>query len=190
MSIVGIKGALVRLVPPDRALHLENALAWMNDPETTRSLKLNLGVSRQQEERFFEHVESGRPNSFHWAILDEVELHVGFIGLVGVDWINRCASGGLVIGDRSAWGRGLASDAVRVRSRFAFDQLGLHRIDGHTVNPAMKRVYLKCGYRPEGVARQKLWREGLWHDVEFFGLLSADWAEAKGTVSERSEPRS
>lgn len=176
MGIIGLKGTLVRLVPPERSLHLENALTWMNDPETTASLKLNLGVSRWQEERFFDHVDGDRPKSFHWAILDQTERHVGFIGLTGVDWLNRNASGGLVLGERSAWGRGLASDAVRVRSRFAFDTLGLNRIDGHTINPAMKRVYLKCGYRSEGVARQKIWREGRWRDVEMFGLLREDWA--------------
>ena len=68
-----------------------------------------------------------------------------------------------MIGERSAWGKGYATDAVRVRTRFAFGELGLHRIEGHTMNPAMKRVYEKCGYQHEGVARRKFWRDGRWH---------------------------
>ena len=32
----------------------------------------------------------------------------------------------------------------------------------------MRRVYEKCGYRHEGVARQKFWRDGRWHDAELF----------------------
>ncbi len=160
MEIVGLKGNRIRLVPPDRTLHLENALIWMNDPETTATIKLNLGVTRRQEEQFFERIETNRETDFTWAIIDENSRHIGFIGLHGINWRNRWATGGLVIGERSAWGRGYASDAVRVRTRFAFAELGLHRVSGHTMNPAMKRVYEKCGYQHEGVARGMFWRAG------------------------------
>ncbi len=66
-------------------------------------------------------------------------------------------------------------NAVNVRSRFAFGELGLHRIEGHTMNPAMKRVYEKCGYQHEGVARHKFWRDGRWHDADLFAILAEDW---------------
>ena len=73
MSIVGLKGERVRLVPPDRTLHLENALVWLNDPEITATIKLNLGVTRRQEELFFEQIETTRDTDFVWAILDEAD---------------------------------------------------------------------------------------------------------------------
>jgi ribosomal-protein-alanine N-acetyltransferase len=171
----GWKGDRVRLVPPDRSLHLENALQWLNDPEITRTIEYNLGISRKQEEAFFDRVESRSESEFVWAILDETERHIGFIGLQAINWRHRHGTGGLLIGERSAWGQGYASDAVRVRTRFAFAQLGLHRITGHTINPAMRRVYEKCGYRPEGTARSMFWADGQWHDVTFYGILEGDW---------------
>src|SRR4051794_12743119 len=111
-AIVGWKGERVRLVPPDRRLHLENALRWMNDPEITATLEFNLGISRKQEEAFFDRIEGPSDNDFVWAMLDAMERHIGFIGLNAVNWRNRTATGGLVIGDRSAWRQGYASDAV------------------------------------------------------------------------------
>ena len=174
MDVVGLKGERVRLVPSEASRHLENALRWMNDPEVTARLDHILGVTRRQEEAFFERIETQREHDLHWAILGEDGSHIGFIALHQIQWRARSGIGGLVIGERSAWGRGYASDAVRVRTRFAFEQLGLHRIEGHTINPAMRRVYEKCGYRHEGVARQKMWRDGKWHDADLFAILESD----------------
>ena len=101
--------------------------------------------------------------------------HIGFIGLHAINWRHRAGTGGILIGERSAWGQGYATDAVRVRTRFAFAQLGLHRINGHTFNPAMKRVYEKAGYRHEGTARKMFWRDGQWYDVSLFAILEEDW---------------
>lgn len=176
MELAGLRGDRVRLVPPDRALHLENALRWMNDPEVTATLKYNLGATRREEEAFFDRVESRSGNDYTWAIVDEASRHVGFIGLHGINWRHRSATGGIVLGERDAWGKGYATDAVRVRSRFAFDRLNLHRIEGHTTNPAMRRVYEKCGYRHEGTLREKFWRDGRWLDADFYALLEHDHA--------------
>src|SRR5208337_1327012 len=67
-AFVGWKGELVRLVPPDRSLHLENALRWMNDPAITATLELNRGVSRKQEEAFFVRIETQNDTDITWAI--------------------------------------------------------------------------------------------------------------------------
>jgi RimJ/RimL family protein N-acetyltransferase len=175
MEVMGLKGERVRLVPSEPALHLENALRWMNDPEVTCHLEHITGVTRRQEEAFFDRIATHRENELHWAIMTEDLGHVGFIALQQISWRNRSAAGGLVLGDRRAWGRGFATDAVRTRTRFTFEQLGLHRIEGHTINPAMRRVYEKSGYRHEGVARQKIWREGRWNDADLFAVLDTDY---------------
>ena len=152
-------------------------LIWLNDPEVTATIKLNLGVTRRQEELFFDQIESKRDNDFVWAIIDESERHIGFIGLHGINWRNRWATGGLVIGERSAWGRGYATDAVRRADAISPSaSWGCTGSTGHTMNPAMKRVYEKCGYRHEGVARGKFWRDGRWHDADLYALLMEDWS--------------
>jgi RimJ/RimL family protein N-acetyltransferase len=175
MTIVGLKGDGGRLVPIDRTLHFENALRWMNDPDVTACLKYNWGVTRKQEEAFFDRIEGPNETDFTWAILDEREAHVGFIGLNDIHWRYRSARGGIVLGERSSWGRGIATAAIRVRTRFAFEILGLHRVEGHTINPAMRRVYEKSGYTREGTIREAFWRGGRWVDAESFAILDRDY---------------
>src|SRR5947209_10774783 len=178
MDLVGLKGERVRLVPSERELHLANALRWFNDPEVTATIEANFGLTRRQAEAFFERVETSRETDLHWAVLDETGRHIGFIALHNISWRHRSATGGLTLGERSAWGQGYATDAVRVRTRFAFEQMGLHRIEGHTIGRAMRRVYEKCGYRLEGVARQKLWRDGRWADAALYAILDEDYFAA------------
>ncbi len=175
MEIIGVKGERIRLLPPDRTVHLENALRWLNDPAVTATLEVNFGVTRREEEQFFERIETSRDQDVVWAIHDESSRHIGFCGLHVPHWRHRAATGGIFLGERDAWGRGYATDAVRTRTRLAFEQLGLHRLEGHTINPSMRRVYEKCGYRHEGTARQKFWRDGRWHDAELYAILESDY---------------
>jgi RimJ/RimL family protein N-acetyltransferase len=175
MEIAGLRGERVRLVPSEAEQHLENALRWFNDPEITNLLDAFWGVTRGEEVAFFERTATERENNLQWALLNENDRHIGFIALHDIDWRTRCAKGGLMIGERSVWGLGYATDAVRTRTRFAFEQLGLHRIEGHTLNPAMRRVYEKCGYRHEGTARKLRWRNGKWVDAERYAILEEDY---------------
>ncbi|HKM56932.1 MAG TPA: GNAT family N-acetyltransferase, partial [Isosphaeraceae bacterium] len=92
--LVGWKGERVRLVPPDRLLHLDSALRWMNDPEITAMIEFNLGIGRKGEEAFFDRIEAQDDSNYTWAILDETDRHVGFIGLHAINWRNRSGVGG------------------------------------------------------------------------------------------------
>ena len=183
MKVVGLEGDWVRLVPAEAASHLENAVRWLNDPRVYSRLEVNTGLTRTQIVTIFERIAASQGTDYLWAILTEELGHIGFIALHQIDWRHRSASGGLYVGETGAWGRGFASDAVRVRTRFAFETLGLHRIEGHTMNPAMRRVYEKCGYVHEGVARQKRWRDGKWVDVDLFSLLESDYFAARSPAT-------
>jgi [ribosomal protein S5]-alanine N-acetyltransferase len=186
MDLIGLVGERVRLVPSEASIHLDNALRWFNDPRVSAFLDHYKGLTRREAELFFERMATSRETDLHWAIVTEEFGHVGFIALHQIQWPHRSASGGIVIGEPLAWGKGFATDAVRVRTRFAFEQLGLHRIEGHTMNPSMRRVYEKCGYRHEGVARQKRWRDGSWLDVELFSILESDDPHARASDRARS----
>ena len=166
-------------MPLDRALHLENALRWLNDPEITASLEQNLGVTRRQEEAFFERMEAQRDTDFVWADRDgrgpRTSASSACTGSSGgtarppAAWSSASATPGAEATRATRSGCGPASP-----SRSA----GLHRIEGHTMNPAMRRVYEKCGYRHEGVARQKYWRGGRWVDADLYAILDEDYFAA------------
>ncbi len=179
MTPTGIAGARCRLVPPDKALHLENALLWFNDPEVTRWLKHSLPMTRPAEEKWFERMATSR-HDVVWAVHDDHDRHIGFSGIHRIDWKNRNATTGTVLGDRQSWGQGYGSDAIRTRTGWAFEELGLHRLQSEcfVANEASRRCLDKAGYRVIGPARQRFWRRGAWHDALLLEILDADWLAA------------
>jgi ribosomal-protein-alanine N-acetyltransferase len=73
-------------------------------------------------------------------------------------------------------GRGYMTDAVGALVPFAFDSLGLHRLEAACLshNVASARVLEKCGFRREGRARRYLKINGAWQDHDLYARLAED----------------
>lgn len=88
----------------------------------------------------------GTEYAFVIVVDDEV---VGHISVKNVDRARDDGEIGYWIG-RPYWGRGYASEAVRLMVAFAFEGLGLRRLYAHVLahNPASGRVLEKAGFVP------------------------------------------
>ena len=73
-------------------------------------------------------------------------------------------------------GEGIASAAVAAAKRVAFEELGLHRIQGETLvdNRASQRVLLKNGFAQYGVAPDYLKIAGRWQEHALFQVVAPD----------------
>jgi ribosomal-protein-alanine N-acetyltransferase len=74
---------------------------------------------------------------------------------------------------RASWGNGVASEATRAVLRWAFAELGLHRVLARhmTTNPASGAVMRKNGMRLEGTLREHHWKNGRPYDFAVYGIL-------------------
>jgi ribosomal-protein-alanine N-acetyltransferase len=81
--------------------------------------------------------------------------------------------------DQDQAGMGLAPEAVVMVLRFAFEELGLHRVEIAIVprNRASRRVVEKVGVREEGVALRFLEIDGVWEDHVRYAMTAEEWAE-------------
>ncbi|QIX26089.1 GNAT family N-acetyltransferase [Nocardioides sp. JQ2195] len=114
-----------------------------------------------------------------WAIADPSQRLVGSVSLFKVDPDQADAEIGYWV---APWGRGqgYAGRAVRAASAFAFDQVGLHRINlYHAVeNESSCGVAGAAGFALEGRLRQSFrYGDGLRHDEHLHARLSTDACE-------------
>lgn len=122
------------------------------------------------------HAESCRAGkSLTWALVAKKDGRpLGAISLRIVAAHRRAEVGYWIA--RAEWGKGFATDALRVVIGYAFDTIGLYRLDAHhfVENPASGRVMLKAGMRSEGRRRGAVFREGRPRDVEEYAILRTD----------------
>ena len=76
------------------------------------------------------------------------------------------------------YGRGLGTEASSLALGYAFDVVGVHRVElqVYDFNPRARHVYEKLGFMHEGMMRDALRWDGRWVDCHLMAMLAADWA--------------
>lgn len=149
--------------------------AWFADREITSTLLTRFPPSLKQEEEWYERTAASQ-RDVHWAVRVDNRT-IGVVDIAGIDWINRHATTGTIIGDRSQWGKGYATEAVRLRTAYAFQDLGLERLESESLihNVAMHRALEHSGYHRIATRRRYIYGGGEWHDAHVFEVLREEW---------------
>ena len=152
------------LVPPTLE-HFKQRGAWVLQPEAGRFWGPRFGefTPENAEKRFKEGAESN--TEIEWTIAYEEEP-VGFTGIFHIDWVRRDGESGIFIGRYDLYGRGIGSEAVRLRTQFAWNELRLHRVHNWIAyaNRGSRRANEKSGYRQMGLFPRSYFRSGEWYD--------------------------
>ena len=78
--------------------------------------------------------------------------------------------------------RGYVTEALGAVLEYAFQRLGLHRVEAACLpgNEASRRLLLGSGFHEEGYAREYLRINGSWQDHQLFAILRGEFS-ARGT---------
>lgn len=173
MNILGKKTTLRAIESEDLPLLHQ----WANDPEIQSGLGgWHFPSNSNDQQKWYDTLHLGSKDQ-RFAIDTPDHGLIGTANIVDIDWKNRNAFHGLMLGNKDTRGRGYGLDAVMAIMRFSFQELGLNRLDGSMIeyNEASLGLYLgKCGWREEG--RQKDWyyRKGRFWDRILVGITSDD----------------
>ena len=159
MPILRGKNVLLR---PYRRGDLPGILSWTNDTEATRYLTeiFDKPYTEKNGEDFLNYALSGGSDCMMFVMADPVTEEVG-----------------IVLAKEEHRGKGIGREALSLLLRYAFDTLGLRRVEltVFAENSRARLCYLKAGFIEEGVARQKTWKNGKFHDVVSMAILRDDW---------------
>ncbi len=115
--------------------------------------------------------------TYQWGVaLRATGEVIGTATLFELDAPNRRAEIGFAL-NHDHWRRGYMGEALACLIDFAFDDLGLHRIEADVDprNPASLRLLERFGFQREGYLRERWIVGGEISDTVFLGLLESDW---------------
>jgi ribosomal-protein-alanine N-acetyltransferase len=155
--------------------------AWLADPQVNQYLETRWRPQPLESIREFVGGMLESPDNYLFAIVEnETDRHIGNLKVGPIHWTHSHADVSYFIGERECWGKGHATEAIRLATTFAFRGLGLHRVQAglYAGNVGSGRALEKAGYKHEGVFKGQLKNTaGVWEDHVWYGLVREDWKE-------------
>lgn len=113
------------------------------------------------------------------VVLKENGRLIGTVGFRWADMDNRSGEIGYVLA-KQYWGQGIIPEAAGRVLKFAFEEMGLNRIECYHLLPNEKsgRVMQKLGMTYEGTAREETFAKGRFWDVKQYAILKSDWEKS------------
>jgi [ribosomal protein S5]-alanine N-acetyltransferase len=121
--------------------------------------------------------ERERGNYVCFAVVPEgMSAAVGLFQLRALESGFGTAEWGFALGS-SFWGTGVFVESARLVLDFAFDTVGVHRLEARAslANGRGNGALRKIGAVEEGVLRQSFFRGGAYHDQVLWSILADDW---------------
>jgi len=173
-----LSGERINLCILDPKADLDDYLKWVNDVTNTEFM--GIGRYPLTKTKLIEHVK--RYNSSQdfllGIFLKKTKRHIGNITLHYIDFQNRSAEIGILIGEKQCHGQGFGREAVELLIDHAFNRLNLHKITTGMVaeNIASQKMFEALGFVREGLLRENFFLNGRYHDSLRLGMLASEWS--------------
>jgi ribosomal-protein-alanine N-acetyltransferase len=151
-------------------------VAWMNDPDVVRYLESRHQQQSESDVRDFVARQAAREDTlFLGMYLRDDGAHIGNVKLSPIVRRHARAELGILIGERAAWGKGYASEAIAAAAAYAFSELKLAKITAgcYGSNRGSRNAFAKAGFSVEGTRPAQYDLDGIWDDEIIMGLLAS-----------------
>ena len=152
-----------------------NYYNWLNDSLVNQFLETRFFPRSQQNIEEYVKYMDGKSDEIFFAICTKSDdCHIGNIKIGPINWIHRFADISLLIGDKAYWGKGMATEAIKLISDFGFKKLNLHKLKAgcYVDNKGSEKAFTNVGYSVEGILKQHFFSEGRYVDTTLLGLIN------------------
>ena len=158
-NIQEIKGKRIYL----KLLTKENAspvyCSWLNDPEVTKYLKTKKATIARLK-KYIQEKNENLNCLFLGIFFKKNKKHIGNIKLEPIDFRKKKATIGIMIGDKNYWGKGLATESLKLLVDYGFHKLNLKEVNLGVVseNKAAIKIYQKAGFKINKIEKKSIHR--------------------------------
>ncbi len=159
---------------------LELLREMINDPEIeSMTCGYSYPVSVYQQRKWFESL-ANRSDELRLIIDTKEHGAIGTVMLTDIDWKNRTAESHWKIANRiDVRRKGYGTRAVKALIKYAFNELNMHCVYCKVIecNIASQKIVEKIGFKREGILRERIYKNGNYHDVIVWSILKDEFNE-------------
>lgn len=174
--IINLAGEKVALGPLRHDL-LPLYHRWRNDFEVgLYTLEMNVLTAEAMEDWYRQQGDAQQGVSF--TIYERPALRpIGIVGIGEINHSHRTAAFGIVVGEKSCWGKGYGTEATRLALDYAFTGLGMHNVwlTVQSFNERAIRAYTRAGFRVIGRWRESRRLGGRVYDTIYMDCLATEF---------------
>lgn len=171
-----LEGSCIHL----KTLELEDVkhsyLEWFSNKDVMRFLEVRFCPPKSLLDlvKFVSSINNDDNSIMAGIFLNNNKSHIGNIKIGPINKNHATADIGYLIGDRSAWGKGYASQAIQLMVEYAFSDLGLSKLTAGCSqgNEGSRKALLKAGFSQEGFLSSQLIVDGDRRDLYLMGILN------------------
>jgi RimJ/RimL family protein N-acetyltransferase len=168
LSARTLQGEQVRL-RPFRREDLPRVIVWRRDAELRRGALWSDAPFGPREAQRWLRAISDSADSSRVTLAVELRADSRLVGLTNLTRIDRKAGTayfGIVVGEKDCWGKGVATESLRLMLRKAAAiRLRKVLLEVAADNPRAVELYRRAGFQTEGVLRRQLARPEGFVDV-------------------------
>jgi [ribosomal protein S5]-alanine N-acetyltransferase len=108
---------------------------------------------------------------------------IGYLSIKDIDFRNSKATwGGILIGDKELWNKGIATEAAILMLKYVFEELNLNLFWGFWLeeNIASIKMSEKLGFTKVGILPQSIFKKSRFHSLLIMYMLKDEYILKKG----------
>lgn len=150
------------------------------DAELAKLTGSKSSFSEEEVKSFFLKALEDKERYF-FLILSPEDKIIGECVVNEIDWELRSANFRIAIFQVIGRNKGLGTWVTEKVRDFVFEVLNLHRLslNVYSFNPRAEKVYLKAGFKREGVLRDAVMLDGNYYDDILMAILKPEWEVLK-----------
>lgn len=149
---------------------------WMQDKDILQDTEARFqGHSKASLQSFITHHNDSRDRLLLGIFLKENGQHIGNIKLA-IEGHHQRGDIGIIIGDKTQWGKGYAAEAILLLKAYAFHTLQLVKLTAgcYETNQGSEKAFLKAGFVREGYRPMHCNKNGMRVGVIQLGLVHSN----------------
>ena len=132
----------------------QNYISGLQDPEVTQFTEAR--HTKWDKEKIIRYINESNVEGISQLVgifLQETDKHIGNIRLSSISPLHKRLEFGIMLFDKSEWGKGFGTEAIEGICTYVFEVMGFYKIcaDYYSINKASEKIFKKLGFSIEGV---------------------------------------